>query len=505
MVAVSDGGARVDGPGWVDHSSDPIMGLFPIAVEQFINAQVAINAPGVTTVTSAARYYALHGVVADEAHRRSLTTDEARRLLRRVEVVYALVCMAHEESDEHPSWAPAAHGRDRLLKALGSGKVDVDEASGTGSGRYANASWGFLAPYRGSEVFLGILANDGSFAPGGAYDRGAVRDGLGHVLELAKPRTRLDRDDVAGLGSLCLCRATSSADGEWLASRFAGRAGQTGSNAANLGQTMQLLATAMRSSRISGLSDLGRFVMYDPVVMDHPQSNDMWLRWRGLRLRMVSVSAWRDLFAHVCKLLDGGPQTIETLGQALADQLPDRRVSEIVDSLPPVRDDAGRILPAENEIAELAGPEGWLMLLFLGGLRYRALSEPHDPVRLGFAGPPMQRFEVEELSPHWVATMLDLWASRPVRDVAADLVRVMVNRAHRVTMAKSYYRRRDGRFVMPLRIMLHDDFVIRVHPETTGDPSLRWAQLLSMGRQTGLFTRNEDGVWEVGARGHVIG
>lgn len=82
---MSEDSAQIDGPGWADHSMVPLMGLFPLAVEQFLKAQVAINAPGATTVTSTARYCALHGLVADEAQRRSLTDAEARDLPGRLQ------------------------------------------------------------------------------------------------------------------------------------------------------------------------------------------------------------------------------------------------------------------------------------------------------------------------------------------------------------------------------------------------------------------------------------
>lgn len=52
--------ASVVGPGWVDHSVYEIAGLFPLSVERSFNAAVALHAPGVTTVTVGARYYALH-------------------------------------------------------------------------------------------------------------------------------------------------------------------------------------------------------------------------------------------------------------------------------------------------------------------------------------------------------------------------------------------------------------------------------------------------------------
>ncbi len=500
---MSAGSALVTGPGWVDHSTSPIQGLFPLAVEQFLNAAVAVNAPGVTTVTNTARYYALHALVADECERRHLDQAQTRELLRRTEVVYALLCMSHQQHEGHHPWYPAPHGRDRLAAALSSGTVELAAAAGTGQGKYANAASGFLGPYFGSEVTLGLLGT-GPLTPGPAYDRTVVHGELGPVVELASSAVHLGLDDVAHLGSMCLCQAATSTDGALLATRFAGRPNETGTVAASIGQVMRLFATAMRTSEIRTQADLGAFVMFDPTVAQHPLSSDVWLRWRGLRTRMASVAAWRELFAHLCRYLNAGPLTVGELGGRLADEMPSGTVGAFVDSLPDVVDAAGAPLPAELEVADrLSAPVRHLATLALGARRFQELADTDGPLRLGFTGPPGHRFQSEELSPQWVSNVLADWRSRPVRELATWLASVMVNRAHRVTMSKSYWNR-DGRFVMPLRIWLQDDLVVKLHGEATGEPSLRWAQLLSMGRQTGIFAVAETGVWEVGPRGHLL-
>ncbi|MDM7853671.1 hypothetical protein [Cellulomonas alba] len=499
--SVLDGLANVEGPGWVDHSSDPIQGLFPLAVEQFLNAAVAVNVPGVTTVTNTARYYALHALIADEAQRRRLDGGQARNLLRRTEIVYALICMSHQQSDGHDSWYPAAHGRDRILSFLSSGQVDLDDAAGMGPGKYANAATGFLGPYFGSEVSLGWLA-DGPLSPGPAYDRPVVHRELGPVVDLAATTSSLGLADVADLGSMCLCRAATSDDGGLLAERFAGRPDEAGTVAGNIGQLMRLFATAMGSSEVRTERDLGAFVMFSPVVVDDPRSTEIWLRWRGIRTRAASVAAWRELFAHTCRYLNGGPLTVDQLGRLLAEDMPAGTLADFVAGLPPVVDAHGAPLPAELEIADRPSPERHLATLALGAMRFRLLHDTSGPVRLGLAGPPGHRFESEELSPQWVSNVLSDWGARPVAEFARWLASVMVNRAHRVTMSKSYWR--PGRYVMPLRILLQDDLVVKMHGEATGEPPLRWTQLLSMGRQTGIFSVSDAGVWELGPRGYLL-
>jgi len=497
----------VQGPGWADHRTDPILGLFPLAVEQYLNAAVAINAPGVTTVTTTARYYALHALIADEARRRDLDAGDARELLRRVEVVYALTCMAHRGQDGHDASWPAPHGEDRLRAALGSGPINLAVATGRDKGRYSNASWGFLGAYRGAEMTLAILDTAG-FAPGPAFDASTVRNELGEIVTLAQTAEHVSLEDVAHLGSACLCQAHVSTDGEWLARQFAGRPGDSDTVASVLGQTMQMIAAAVTTTEVRDLNDLGSFVMYDPTMLDHPhaRTGEVWRRWRGLRQRAESVEAWRYLWTHMCDHLpEQGAMTPDQLGAALADQLPAQSVRHYLAGLPPVADATGAPLPAESasSVADRDEVDRCIATLMLGAERHAVLA-PNTPERLGFEGPPGHRLTVEELSPHWVASTIERWADHSMQDLAVHLANVMVNRAHRVTMKKSYFRRSDLRYVMPVRIVLQDGVVFRVYDETPRPPSLRWAPLLSMGRQTGLFARNGDGRWELGARGSFL-
>ena len=497
---------EVDGPGWVDHSTQPIMGLFPLAVEQYLNSAVAIHAPGVTTVTTAARYYALHGLVADEATRVGMDATAARDLLRRAEVVYALACMSHRERDGHEGWLPAPHGEDRLRRALEAGPVDLDVAAGVGPGKYANASWGFWGAYRGSEMTLNVLDRD-SFAPGAAFDATTVRSELGGVLDLARSATALGLDDVVHLAHTCLCRADRREDGRWLAQQFAGRAADSGTVAGVLGQTMQMIAAAIESEPVRSYDALGQVLMYGPVIAEHSRSTDIWRRWRGLRQRAESVHAWRRLWTHMCgHLPEDGAMTRVRLGELLADQLPAQSVTDYEAGLPPVIGPDDTPLPAETspEVADRGLVDAALATLILGGHRHAAF-DPTSFERLGFEGPLSHKLAVEELSPHWVAQSIDAWRPRSLRDFALYLAGVMVNRAHRVAMRKTYFRKSDQRWVVPLRVMVHDDLVIRLFGEVAREPSLRLTQLMSMARQTGLLARDPDDRWVRGPRGDLLG
>lgn len=175
----------VEGPGWADHSVDRIRGLFPLAVERYLNGVVGELAPSVTTVTNVARTYCLHSLVMADAERDGLSVEGSRLLLRRAEVVLALASIAHSDEADHPSWMPDPHGRDRLLQAWQAGPLRLDEAADF----YAQDRWGFRNPYVGSEIRLGILGRDGvSVGPG--YIDTEVRSGLGKSFELPINRRR---------------------------------------------------------------------------------------------------------------------------------------------------------------------------------------------------------------------------------------------------------------------------------------------------------------------------
>ena len=56
----------LQGPIWSAPGLDIAAGRYPLAVERHVMRMANLLVPGVTTVTPHARYYALHGLIADE-------------------------------------------------------------------------------------------------------------------------------------------------------------------------------------------------------------------------------------------------------------------------------------------------------------------------------------------------------------------------------------------------------------------------------------------------------
>ncbi len=89
----------VIGPAWSTPGLQIAAGRFPLAVERHVLRMVDRLLPGVTTVTPHARYYALHGLIAAEAHSAKLDLPAARDLLRRADVVMAAASYMHDHGD----------------------------------------------------------------------------------------------------------------------------------------------------------------------------------------------------------------------------------------------------------------------------------------------------------------------------------------------------------------------------------------------------------------------
>ena len=197
--------------------------------------------PGVTTVTLNARYYPLHGLIADEARNRNLDLSAAQGLMRRAEVAIGAVSARHLNIDPAAHRALSRpHAYDMIAPRVGAGSVDIGALAAPGV--YAQPSWGFWSAYRGSETVLQITGTS-EFAPGEQFDRRAVKEGLGDVLSLAA-RDTLGTDVLDDHAHLCICQSTESADGAWLARLFAqpGISDERQTRAWTRRQTLRILA-----------------------------------------------------------------------------------------------------------------------------------------------------------------------------------------------------------------------------------------------------------------------
>lgn len=494
--------APVLGPAWSDSGSGTFPGRFPLSVERHVMNAVDRLVPGVTTVTLNARYYPLHGLIAAEARNRDLDRPAAQGLMRRAEVAVGAVSARHLHVDPVRHRALSRpHGYDMIMPQVRAGSVDIDALAVPGV--YAQPSWGFWSPYRGSEAVLRIIKAN-AFAPGEQFDLPAVREGLGDVLHLTDLHT-LGTDTLDDHAHLCICQSVSSSDGAWLARLFAqpGISDERQTRAWTRRQTLRILTRCVELTSVQQASiDVARFLAYDEAVTEDRvlTCTAVSARWRGVILRNHSVGAWRDLWAWIVNGIDGlTPRT--TLGDQFADALPPQTVGTFSRGLPATRTSGGHPVPAEldTDLAESDWPIWGLSILLLGAHRSREL-QGHELI--GFQGDEPEDI-FEELSPAWLASQLDIWDDQPVQDFARWLTDVMVNRAQRLALGKARPDAKTGKLKIPSRVYLRDGFIFRDSTESGGQASLRLDQLTGVLAGVGLLSR-DDGTWAIGPRGELL-
>ncbi len=491
---------------WVDTGSfRPNQGQFPIRVERHLNSFVGAHLPGVTTVTNATRYYALHGLIARIAQDEALDEAGTIDLLRRSEALLACVTRVHSTSSDtsHDKSTPAPHGIDAIMRsARTSSGFDLTRASEV----YSDAKWAFSGPYRGSELTLKILA-PGAFTPGEWYDDTRARAVLEPLVDAARSTDNVTDAELADLSSACLCTTPSSSDGAWIAELLSGDDGQSVDRptvGGLLWQFGRMAAVAMTVGQVTNADTLADLVMFDPMLREHPSLSDMVApqRWRGALLRKESVYAWRLIWRSINDLV-GGERAVDDLAAAFVDQLPAESVSDFVAALPGHLDVAGRPRPAERELDHMPDIHGWLACLMLGADRLNDLAA--EELR-GFRGAEEHAGGVwEELSPGWVAEKLVAYADRSVRDLGQDFAVALINRSQRVALWKSRFDARTQILSFPARLHVRDGIAVQVFPETAPVPATRIPQYLSITRQAGMFVADGSGGLTIGPNGGHLG
>lgn len=491
------GTSAVIGPFWGGLESRHA-GRYPLSVERHAISQVARLLPGVTTVTPNARYFTLHALVADAAQRQGLVAAEAQDLLRRAEVVLAAITLRH---GVHPGLS-APHGADHIRAAMSSGLLDVAQLAKPGA--YAQASWGFWGPYRGSEMLLGLTSWEGSnIAPGAGLELEEVRKALGPVLDLA----RLDVVDTEALErhpECCMCGCADAADGRLLRALLVPTKPDPRSNGGRRSATIRLILRILQLHEVRSVTRDGWPILaYDPSLIDDPvcAALDITDAWRGVVLRNRSVLAWRDMWAELANSI-AGLATIASLADVFAEALPTGTVRAYRDSLPDVGE-GDIFLPAETHpgVSKRNALDRSLALLLLGGARVGRLP---DRVAAYYQDPSES---MQELTPSWVAERVTEWEGRSLQDFARWLVGVLVARSQRIALMKASFSRKSGTFRVPARVFVRDGLIFRDSSESGGAVSLRWDQLASVMVGAGLCSaerREGSLVWRPTERGEAL-
>jgi hypothetical protein len=484
----------VIGPAWNTHGRETSGGRFPLQVEQAVANPVGRLVPGVTTVTTHARYYTLHGLLAYQASEENLTTPEAQNLLRRCEVVMGAASLVDEGSKASLYGRP--HGFAAMQQVIDGGDLDVDEVSRRDA--YSTSDWGFRGPYLGAERILGIVARGSTWKPGKRYDNNAVRLALEPLSELAAQPTVTCAQLRQIAPQVSIYQCDLAPDGIWLAELLCGA--ETAQDRRRR-KTLQLVARVIDTRQVESLnaSLLGAVAFGDFITTDQVASrSDESAMWRGVLLRNFSVGAWRRLWAWLVDQVHYGVATSDSaLEDRFAEQLPAGTVDELLNELPTLVDTAGNPLPIEQKIRaddSLTEANRELNILACGALRSEQLE--------GITRTVFTRHTGDDLDPVWMRERLRHSGPQSVRDFGRELVRDVLAKSRRVSLSKAEVRN-DGTLWIPSRLHQRGEALVAPTREGRDDVGNRLPQLASIAAACGIFDRSGQ-AWQLTDRGRML-
>lgn len=428
--------------------------------------------PGVTTVTTNARYYALHAFVAETAARERLDWSSAVDFLRRCEVVIAAATISHPSDVS----SFTAHGSDKIAPAWSSGSLSLDAMSQPG--QYTKAKQGFLNVYLGSELEMGILGSS-MLEPGERSNMLSLRSGFDGLTELAR-QPAITTADIEPVGHLSMHAARETPDGQWLARILCASNldEMTDTDHARRG-TIRLCHRSLQLAQYNSLESL----LYETVAYGDAARTDPVLTaiaehvpWRSTLLRRHSINAWRTLWAWLVDLIGEGEADID--GHTDPSTLVERAVEacsgttgtvgDFVRELPAVVDVNGDPVDAEGSLRGEGRHEfeQAVATIALGG---RRVDHFDGDAFAAFAG---RRRTV--LDPVWANEQFSQ-AGRPMADFLNGFVHDVLDRSSRIAMRRS--RMQNGLYVVPGRVHEHAGRLWRTSREGRNPVGLRLNEL----------------------------
>ena len=137
-------------------------------------------------------------------------------------------------------------------------------------GVYAVPERGFLGPYLGSERTLGLVIMDESgLQPGERNDAGALRAGLGSILDLVR-QEHISSAELTHAAGACMCQGVNAADGALLRELLQAADAPKYSRDAKRSQTITLLARLLELHPVARASTLWPDLAYGTLATDDP-------------------------------------------------------------------------------------------------------------------------------------------------------------------------------------------------------------------------------------------
>lgn len=484
----------MEGPAWCAPGLTTRSGVYPLAVEQSVLHQVGLLVPGVTTLTTIARYFSFYWALADVAATHDLDVAASRTLVRNAEVALAWASALQSEAGE-PAHTQRMHGADTVSRLLQKGQDQ--HLADVGLGTYSPRSWGYWSQYRGSALTLKIAAADGhAIRRGSRSCPDSIKQMYGGLLSMAAARAPRASDvaafsDLTVMGEMSpdieplrelLCATDGGAHNvdNWLPADRMRRS------------TLRILG---RSAQVCPNPKGWRFTLADGVAYgDHIDNDPVFAAerrqaeaWRGTLLRHHSVGAWRALWSALVDevIRAGDPVSREQLHQWVRSQVGNGTVGAFVDGLPPVQVNGDPVAAEEAVGEQYTGVEASIGILLLGGLR---LDHLDGEVLASFLGGSAQRRVY--LDPHWVRGQHTEYQFRSLGDFACAVVGDMLAQSHRVSLRKMRVES-NGQMVLPTKLHEREGRWFAESRESAGNIGVRAYQLGQICRQLGMFTETD--------------
>jgi len=480
----------VEGPAWCEPGLATRRGVYPLAVEQPVLNRVSLLVPGVTSLTTIARYYSFYWALAEFAGSHDLDASVCRALVRNAEVGLAWAS-ALDPSSGNINGAARLHGADAVVRLLKQGRAE--HLAKVGAGSYSEREWGFWSQYGGSCVVLKIASTDGNaIRPGTRACPSAIKQMYEQLLHRSAQRPP-NADDISNYVALAdmseaspdteplreLLTATVRGVHEpnhWLPSDVMRRS------------TLRILA---RSAQVSPNPNGWQFTLADGVAYGDRLDNDsVFLEerrqaeaWRGMLLRRHSVGAWRLFWsALVAEVLRAGePMSRDELYKWVRGQVGSGSLSDFVEGLPPVQV-GGHPAPAEEHVnRQYSGVEAWIGVLLLGAFRLEYLN---GEVLSAFLGGSVHRRVY--LDPHWIHGQYTEYRSRSLGDFACALVDDMLAQSHRVALRKMRITS-NGQMILPTKLHEREGRWFAESAEGAANIGVRADQVGLICKQLGMF------------------
>jgi hypothetical protein len=297
---------------------------------------------------------------------------------------------------------------------------------------------------------------------------------------------------------MCLC-GEGSGDRQWLRKVFMPAQAPEDSNGGRRRDTLRLLYRLIELHEPDRAErQLPGALVADPEtfgdqVLDRLSVTDA---WRGVILRNWYTGAWRDFWGWIVNEVFQGAGRVEHLISDVTDRvvadLGTGQVADLWKSLPAAVDNGEPTRAADPEIRndELSFGGDALLRVLVGASRVGRL-----PARLGpyFENPRLESRN-PQLTPTWMHTRVIEQGSRALADFISDLVATLIQRAQRVSVAKTRFA--NGRMQVPGTLSFRDGYVIRVDREGSDVLIMRWQQAVQVMAELGLVTRAEN-QWHV--------